>query len=309
MSTLYITDDIFVEHDTGPMHPESPKRIEAVHKALNKERYQDLIRVKAKSAKPDAVALAHPESHIRKVLNAIPDTGLVGLDPDTVVSPDSGVAAMKAAGALTQAVDAVMAGEATNAFCAVRPPGHHAEAERTMGFCLFNNVVVGARYARAEHGLSKVAVVDIDVHHGNGTQEAAWEDDGFFFASSHQFPYYPGTGSQDERGLHNNVVNVPLPVRTEGGAFRDAYEKTVLPRLRSFKPDLLFISAGFDAHEDDPLADLRLTEKDFAWVTRQLMDVADEVCKGRLVSVLEGGYNLTALGDSVEAHVGELMAA
>jgi acetoin utilization deacetylase AcuC-like enzyme len=231
------------------------------------------------------------------------------IDGDTIVSPGSEDAALRAAGAVIAGVDAVCAGRARNAFAAVRPPGHHAEAAQAMGFCMFNNVAVGALHARAKHGLRRVAVVDFDVHHGNGTQHMFENDADLFYASSHEWPLYPGTGSGDETGRFGNIVNAPLPGGSEGFAFRRAFETKILPALDAFAPELVMVSAGFDAHEEDPLASLRLHESDFAWVTRALMDVADRHAKGRVVSALEGGYDLDALGRSAAAHVEALMAA
>jgi acetoin utilization deacetylase AcuC-like enzyme len=228
------------------------------------------------------------------------------LDPDTIISPGSGEAALRAAGALVAAVDAVVAGEARNAFCAVRPPGHHAEAARAMGFCLFNNVAVGAEQARKVHGMARVAVVDFDVHHGNGTQHMFEEDADLFYASTHQSPLYPGTGDAEETGV-GNIVNVPLTPMSGSREFRSAMSGIVLPALARFRPDLVMISAGFDAHADDPLASLRFLEADYEWATRQLMAVADEFCGGRVVSTLEGGYDLEALAASAAAHVRALM--
>ena len=241
------------------------------------------------------------------MLDSVPESGHLHLDPDTVLSPGSGAAALRAAGALTAAVDAVYAGEGDNAFCAVRPPGHHAERERAMGFCLFNNVAVGAHQALAEHGAEKVAVVDFDVHHGNGSQDAAAHEARLFYASSHQSPAYPGTGAESDHGYNDNVLNVELSPGSGSIPFRDGYERKILPALSDFAPDLLMISAGFDAHARDPLCQLEVATDDFAWVTRQLMAVAAEHCQGRVVSVLEGGYDLEALADSVAAHVRELM--
>jgi len=249
------------------------------------------------------MSLAHPGEYVAQILAAVPPEGLRNVDSDTVLSAGSGEAMVRAAGAVVRAVDAVAAGEVSNAFCAVRPPGHHAESHRAMGFCLVNNIAVGALHARAKHGWQRVAVIDFDVHHGNGTQDIFWEDADAFYASSHQFPFYPGTGSRRETGAHGNVINVPLNAGTRGDVFRGAYTDEILPALTAFKPDLILISAGFDAHKDDPLGGLGLTAADFAWVTAQIMDVAREVCGGRVVSALEGGYNLDALADCVVAHV------
>jgi acetoin utilization deacetylase AcuC-like enzyme len=238
----------------------------------------------------------------------VPAAGHAAIDADTIVSPGSGEAALRAAGAVIAAVDAVMTGEALNAFCAVRPPGHHAERDRAMGFCLFNNVAVGAYHARAAHGIDRVAAIDFDVHHGNGTQDIFWSDPNLLYASTHQSPLYPGTGARGERGV-GNIFNVPLRAGSGTQEFRAAVEAVILPALESFAPDLVLISAGFDAHSDDPLAGLEFVAADYAWVTRQLVDLARRHCNGRIVSSLEGGYDLKALGESAAAHVGALMDA
>ena len=241
-------------------------------------------------------------------MSRVPLKGYAALDADTILSPQSGNAALRAVGAVTSAVDAVMQGEAQNAFCAVRPPGHHAEPDHAMGFCLFNSIAVAARHAQAKHGVVRVAIVDFDVHHGNGTQAVAEQDPTLFFASSHQYPLYPGTGAAHETGL-GNVVNVPLPFGTEGSQFRRAFEARILPALDAFAPQLLLVSAGFDAHRADPLAGLELEEDDFGWVTGRLTEAASRHAQGRLVSVLEGGYDLKALAGSAAAHVSSLMRA
>jgi acetoin utilization deacetylase AcuC-like enzyme len=303
MTTLYITHESFVEHDTGPHHPESPDRIRSVARAMEQSVFSGLVREEAPRATAQDIVRAHPGAYLDSLLKAMPEEGLRNIDADTVISPGSGEAMLRAAGAVVRGVDAVVAGEAVRAFCAVRPPGHHAESLRPMGFCLVNNVAVGALHARAVHNLERVAVIDFDVHHGNGTQEIFWNDSKAFYASTHQYPFYPGTGGRNERGAHNNVVNVPLPAGSGPAAFRTGISDEILPALTAFKPDFIFISAGFDAHKDDPLAQLRLTESDFAWATAALMDVAKKVCGGRVVSVLEGGYNLDALADCVTAHV------
>ncbi len=238
----------------------------------------------------------------------VPQKGHAALDADTILSPQSGKAALRAVGAVTLAVDAVMQGEAQNAFCAVRPPGHHAEPDQAMGFCLFNSIAVAARHTQAMHGIKRVAIVDFDVHHGNGTQAVAEQDPSLFFASSHQYPLYPGTGSADEIGA-GNVVNVPLPAGTEGAHFRRAFETRILPALEAFAPELLLVSAGFDAHRADPLAGLELEDDDFGWVTERLTETARRHSQGRLISVLEGGYDLRALAGSAAAHVSALMKA
>jgi len=309
MTTILYTHPACLEHDAGAGHPERPARLQAVLAALESEAFAALDRREAPRAEREQIARVHPASFVDRILDSIPSDGHVGLDMDTIVSPGSGEAALRAAGALCAAVDAVMAGEADNAFCAVRPPGHHAEPERAMGFCLFNNIAIGAAQARAVHGLTRVAVVDFDVHHGNGTQAMFWDDSELFFGSTHQMPLYPGTGSQDERGVSGNIVNVPLPPMAGSEEFRLAMGEGILPALRRFAPEFLLVSAGFDAHQDDPLAQLRFRDEDYTWATTELRRVAEDCCSGRLVSTLEGGYDLGALASSASAHVQALMAA
>ena len=306
MTTLLYTHPSSEAHDPGPGHPERPDRIRAVWSALAEPGFDALDRREAPSAGTDEIARVHRRDYVTALINAVPDRGYARIDGDTVMSPESGEAALRAVGALIAAVDAVIAGEARNAFCAIRPPGHHAEPGRGMGFCLFNNIAVAARHAQAVHGLERVAVVDFDVHHGNGTQAAFWDDPSVMFASSHQFPLYPGTGAEEERGA-GNIFNLPLAPSAGGVEFRRGMERIVLPALEDFAPDLILVSAGFDAHARDPLANLRLEAEDFAWITGKLVDIAGELCDGRLVSTLEGGYDLVALAESVTAHVGELM--
>jgi acetoin utilization deacetylase AcuC-like enzyme len=303
MTTLVLSHESYLTHDTGSYHPECPDRLRSVLKALDQSALSGFVREDAPRATLEQIARVHPGAYADQILAAIPQDGLARLDADTVISPGSGEAMLRAAGAAVRAVDAVAKGEADNAFCAVRPPGHHAESNRPMGFCLVNNAAVGALHARAAYGHQRVAVIDFDVHHGNGTQEMFWDDADAFYASTHQFPFYPGTGSRRERGAHNNVVNVPLEAGDRGDVFRAGFTDEILPALLAFKPDFILISAGFDAHKDDPLGQLRLTENDFAWATASLMDMARKVCGGRVVSVLEGGYNLDALADCVTAHV------
>src|SRR5215470_14534349 len=302
MATLLVTHEACFGHDPGRMHPESPARLKAILAALEAPEFAALERRAAPPAQVEQIARVHAQLYVDRVLKAIPTSGYVGFDPDTIVSPGSGEAALRAAGAVTAAVDAVVTGEARNAFCAVRPPGHHAEAARAMGFCLFNNVAVGAAHARAAHGLRRVAVVDFDVHHGNGTQHMFERDAELFYASTHQWPHYPGTGAAEETGV-GNICNVPLAPMAGSREFRAAMSEIVLPALRYFRPDMLLISAGFDAHAADPLASLRLTEADFAWATAALAAIAAEFCGGRIVSTLEGGYDLPALAASAAAHV------
>jgi acetoin utilization deacetylase AcuC-like enzyme len=277
--------------------------------ALEAEKFQSLDRRQAPKATVDSISRVHDRDYVQAVLDAIPEEGTRALDSDTRVSPGSGEAALRAAGAICAAVDAVVGGEARNAFCAVRPPGHHAEPEIPMGFCLFNNVAIGAAHARAEHGLNRVAVVDFDVHHGNGTQAMFWNEPEMFFASTHQSPLYPGTGGAEEHGASNNIVNVPLAPMSGSAEFRTAMTETVLPALEAFEPDMILVSAGFDAHAADPLAMLNLQDEDFSWVTAEILRVASICCDARLVSTLEGGYDLQALARSTAAHVDALLTA
>lgn len=307
MTTLLFTHDACFGHDMGRFHPESPARLKAVLAALDDKAFDGLLRREAPPATREQLQRVHPAAYVEQILNAVPAEGIAPLDADTSLSPGSGEAALRAAGAVCAAVDAVMAGEADNAFCAVRPPGHHAEPEQAMGFCLFNNVAVAAQHARAVHRLHRIAVVDFDVHHGNGTQAAFWDDPDLLFASTHQMPLYPGSGGAGERGVAGNILNLPLAPMAGGEEFREALSRTILPRLAHFQPDFVFISAGFDAHEDDPLASLRFHEDDFAWATAEIVQVAINSCGGRVVSTLEGGYDLHALGRSAAAHVRALM--
>jgi acetoin utilization deacetylase AcuC-like enzyme len=306
MTTLLYTHPTCLEHDPGAYHPESPARLRAVLDALDKDEFSGLERREAPAAATDDIARVHPRRFIEAMLAAVPASGHAGIDADTVLSPQSGRAALHAAGAVVAAVDAVVAGEADNAFCAVRPPGHHAEPGRAMGFCLFNNVAVGALRAREAHGLDRVAVIDFDVHHGNGTQARFWDDPSLFYASTHQSPLYPGSGSRRETGV-GNIVNVPLPPMAGSAEFRLAFSDEILPALEAFRPAMILISAGFDAHRRDPLAQLMLDDADYAWVTAELLAVARRHGAGRVVSTLEGGYDLTALGTSTAAHVRALM--
>jgi acetoin utilization deacetylase AcuC-like enzyme len=255
----------------------------------------------------ETIALCHPMDYIVELREASPKEGMVRLDADTSMSPGTFEAALRAVGGAVLAVDEVLAKKTTNAFVATRPPGHHAETARPMGFCLFDNVAIAARYAQKQHGIARAAIVDFDVHHGNGSQEIFWADKSVMYCSTHQMPLFPGSGAVIESGTHNTVVNAPLRPGDGGEAFRAAFEDRILPRLREFRPELVIISAGFDAHMRDPLASINLTEDDFVWVTQKLMDVADHCAEGRVVSLLEGGYDLRALGNSVAAHVATLM--
>jgi acetoin utilization deacetylase AcuC-like enzyme len=298
-----------LEHLTPPGHPERPERMRAVETALADDRFKALERRLPEQASIETVSLAHPEEWVRKMLAAVPTEGLVGIDGDTVLSPGTGNTVLRGVGAACEAVDAVMSGATKNAFSAMRPPGHHAERTTAMGFCIFNNAAVAARHAQKVHGAERVAIVDWDVHHGNGSQDIFWSDASVLFCSTHQMPLYPGTGALSERGDHDTIVNAPLRPGDDGERFRDAVSSRILPRLDAFQPDLIIISAGFDAHWRDPLANLRLEDEDFAWATRRLMEAAIRHSGGRIVSLLEGGYDLQGLSESVAAHVGALMEA
>ena len=312
MTTLLVTHPCFVLHDTGEGHPERPDRMRAIDRAMAHPAFEGLKRIDAplRDDVEATIALAHPARYVAAIKAARPADGedAVRLDPDTVLSSGSWEPALRAVGAGMLAVDQVMSGAVKNAFCQVRPCGHHAETAKAMGFCLFNNVAIAARYARAKHGAERVAIIDWDVHHGNGTQDIFWADKSVFFASTHQMPLYPGTGALGETG-EGNIWNAPLRPNDGGEQFRAAMEQRILPALRNFSPDLILISAGFDAHQADPLANLRFVEDDFAWGTEQLMEVAERHAKGRVVSVLEGGYDLSALARSVSVHVNRLMGA
>ena len=308
MSTVLFSHRACLDHDTGLVHPESPDRLRAILHGLEAEDFAYLERREAPRASRAQLARVHDAVYIDALFAAVPTEGIVHLDADTAISPGSGEAALRAAGAACAAVDAVIEGSARNAFCAVRPPGHHAEAGRAMGFCLFNNIAVAALHARAQHGLQRIAVIDVDVHHGNGTQAMFEADRDLFYASTHQWPLYPGTGHPSERG-RGNILNLPLAPGAGSFEFRETVQQHLLPRLEAFRPELVLISAGFDAHANDPLADLNLIDADYAWVTDALCATANRHAKGRVVSTLEGGYNLRALASACGAHVKALMVA
>jgi acetoin utilization deacetylase AcuC-like enzyme len=307
MTTLLITHPACLEHLTPAGHPERPDRLRAIERAMADERFKSLVRVEAPAAALESITLCHPMDYVNAIRDAAPTEGVIGLDADTTMSAGSFEAALRAAGGAVHAVDEIMAGRAANAFVATRPPGHHAETARPMGFCLFGNAAIAARHAQKRHGIERAAVIDFDVHHGNGSQEIFWSDRTVMYGSTHQMPLYPGTGAASERGEHNTVVNAPLRPGDGGDQFRAAFEDVILPRLREFRPDLIVISAGFDAHVRDPLANLALVEADFDWATRKLMEIADASAAGRVVSVLEGGYDLQGLSSSAAAHVAALM--
>ncbi len=305
METGFIFHTSSYLHDMGEGHPESPDRLRAIdHRLHTSGLDQQLQRIEAKRATAEALARAHTASHIDQIFSCSPEQGLASLDSDTAMCPDSLQAALHAAGASEQAVDLVMSGELQRVFCAVRPPGHHATQDRSMGFCLFNNIAVGALHAVEQHGLERVAIIDFDVHHGNGTEDIVGGHPSILFCSTFQHPFYPFSGQYTD---HNNVINYPLPAGSSGSLFREIFIEQILPALETFKPELIFISAGFDAHSADRMAGLYLETSDYEWVTRKLCGVANHHCNGRVISTLEGGYALDALADSVVAHIGALV--
>jgi acetoin utilization deacetylase AcuC-like enzyme len=307
MTTLLFTDPAFARHEMPRGHPECIDRIVTVEAALSGPRFAALERRSAAPAGTGAITACHPQSFVDQLDASVPASGLVAVDADTAMGPHSMEAARVASGCAIAAVDAVMSGEADNAFVASRPPGHHAERTRAMGFCLVNHVAIAARHAQRAHGIARVAIVDFDVHHGNGTQDIFQDDASVLYASTHQSPLFPGTGARSERGV-GNILNVPLPAGTTGADYRSIFEATIMPAVRAFQPEIVLLSAGFDAHADDPLGGMLLREDDFVWITEQMMEIARATAGGRLVSLLEGGYDLPALGRCVADHVATLDA-
>lgn len=306
MSTAFFSHQIFEAHDTGPGHPERSERLRAIKKVISSSSYNTLVRREAPKSTLQQIAMVHDLNYVEKLMDLVPERGWSQIDPDTVMCPETGEATLRAVGAVIEAVDGVISGTFDNAFCAVRPPGHHAEPNHGMGFCFFNNAAIAARHAQQAHGLERVAIVDFDVHHGNGTQAAFRGDKNVFFASSHQYPFYPGTGAIDEVGV-GNIVNVPLESGSGSKDFRNGWSTKILPALEAFQPEFLVISAGFDAHARDPLASINLEAEDFAWITRKLLEISANKLNGRIISCLEGGYDLVGLGESVDAHLSELL--
>ena len=306
MKTGIITTDTYLDHNTGQGHPERADRVSAVIESLKKFKNKNLIWKKPSTFDRKLLEITHNNNYVNQVEKSFPEKGLVFLDGDTIVSPGSKQAALDAVGSIIAAIDGVQSKEFQNAFCAVRPPGHHAEKNKAMGFCIYNNVAVGTQYLLDKYKLNKVAIVDFDVHHGNGTQDIFYDNEKVLYISTHQYPFYPGTGGDDERGKYNNIFNVPLPAGTTSEKYLSAYE-FVLKKLKEFKPEFILFSAGFDAHENDPLAQFQLKSKDFYELTKRTLSLAKSCCNGKIVSVLEGGYDLNALKESVDYHVKSLL--
>jgi acetoin utilization deacetylase AcuC-like enzyme len=309
MTTLLFSHPACLDHLTPPGHPERPDRMRAVAQVLGESRFDRLVREEAPEGTLELVKLCHDEHYVEELRRIAPDKGLIYLDGDTSMSPGTWEAVMRGVGGAVAATDAVMSGAADNAFVAMRPPGHHAETNKPMGFCFFDHAAIAARHAQRKYGIARAAVVDFDVHHGNGTQDIFWADPTLMYCSTHQMPLFPGTGASGERGEHDTIVNAPLAPNDGAAKFRAAFDNLIVPQLQKFAPELIIISAGFDAHRRDPLANINLDAEDFGWVTRKLMDVADKSAGGRIVSVLEGGYDLQGLKESVAAHVTALMGA
>ncbi|MBV9560338.1 MAG: histone deacetylase family protein [Bradyrhizobium sp.] len=309
MTTLLLTHPACLNHATPEGHPERADRLRAVNEVLSDARFNPLVRGEAPEGNLDLVTLCHSEHYATELRHIAPDQGVIYIDGDTSMSPGTWEAVMRGVGGAVAATDAVMSGQHRNAFVAIRPPGHHAEKATPMGFCFFDNAAIAARHAQRKYGIGRAAVVDFDVHHGNGTQDIFWSDKSVMYCSTHQMPLFPGTGARGERGDHDNIVNAPLASEDGGAKFRAAFENLILPALQKFAPELIVLSAGFDAHYRDPLASLNLRAEDFTWVTHKLMEVANSTAGGRVVSVLEGGYDLQGLRESVAAHVTALMGA
>ena len=306
MTTCIFTADSSTQHDTGPGHPECPERIPSIINGLKRIQSKNLIWKDVGSFDEKYIKLTHSEKYLEKINQSFPKEGLDFLDGDTIVSKGSKKAAYDAVSSIINAIDAVMNKEFNNAFCVVRPPGHHAEKEQAMGFCIFNNVAVGATYLLEKYKLNKVAIIDFDVHHGNGTQDIFYNEKKVLYISSHQFPFYPGTGSEDETGKYDNILNIPLKAEASSKEFFDSYKK-VYDKLNEFKPEFILLSAGFDAHKNDPLANINLESKDYYTLTKEIIKIAKQICENKIVSILEGGYNLAAIQESAKYHVEALL--
>ena len=306
MKTGLITSDTYQNHNTGDGHPEKIDRVTVVIDNFKKLDNKDLIWKKPSKFDRSLLEITHNSDYINFVEKSFPEKGLSFLDGDTIVSPGSKDATSDAVGSIITAIDGVQNKDFKNAFCAVRPPGHHAEKNKAMGFCIYNNVAVGANYLINKYKLKKVAIIDFDVHHGNGTQDIFYDNEKVLYISTHQYPYYPGSGTNDEKGKHNNILNIPLPAGTTSEEYLNAYE-FVLKKIKEFKPEFILLSAGFDAHKDDPLAQLQLESKDFYNITKRTLELSKQYCDGKVVSILEGGYDLLALQESTEMHVKALL--
>ncbi len=306
MKTGILTTDTYLNHNTGFGHPERADRVTAIIDHLKKSKSKNLIWKKPKKFDLKYLQLTHDKVYLNNVKDSFPTQGVNFLDGDTILSPGSKEAINDAVGSIITAIDGVMNKDFRNAFCAVRPPGHHAEKQKAMGFCVYNNVAVGAHYLLEKYNLSKVAIIDFDVHHGNGTQDIFYNNEKVLYISSHQYPYYPGSGSSKEKGYKDNVLNIPLPAGTKTHEFLNAYED-IFKKLKGFKPEFILLSAGFDAHKDDPLAQINLESKDYYTLTKRIMTLAKELCGEKIVSILEGGYDLNALKESVNFHVKSLI--
>ncbi|MBL6799926.1 MAG: histone deacetylase family protein [Candidatus Pelagibacter bacterium] len=306
MKTGLITSDTYQNHNTSDGHPEKIDRVTVIINNFKKLDNKDLIWKKPSKFDRSLLEITHNSDYINFVEKSFPEKGLSFLDGDTIVSPGSKDATSDAVGSIITAIDGVQNKDFKNAFCAVRPPGHHAEKNKAMGFCIYNNVAVGANYLINKYKLNKIAIIDFDVHHGNGTQDIFYDNEKVLYISTHQYPYYPGSGTNDEKGKHNNILNIPLPAGTTSEEYLNAYE-SVLNKIKEFKPEFILLSAGFDAHKDDPLAQLQLESKDFYNITKRTLELSKQYCDGKIVSILEGGYDLLALQESTEMHVKALL--
>ena len=306
MKTGLITSDSYQNHDTGPGHPEQVARVSVINENFKKLNNQNILWKKPSIISDEIIKNTHDAKYVDLVKNSFPNKGFSSLDGDTIISPGSKKASLDAVSSIITGIDGVQNKEFKNAFCSVRPPGHHAEKNKAMGFCIYNNVAVGANYLIQKYNYNKIAILDFDVHHGNGTQDIFYENENVLFISTHQYPYYPGSGSEQEKGKFNNIYNIPLPAGTNSKEYLNAFE-FALKKLKEFKPEFILISAGFDAHKDDPLAQIKLETEDFYTITKRILEISKKFCNGKVVSILEGGYDLNALRDSTKRHVDALI--